>query len=43
MKLCVDCNKVITLDNILIHVNHRIVEQTFKEMYDEAMTRAKGK
>ncbi len=41
MKVCVDCNKVVTVENVILHIHHRIVEQTFKEMYDEAMTRAK--
>ena len=41
MKFCFDCNKVIFVDNILDHINHRIGEQTFKQMYDEAMTKVR--
>jgi len=40
MKFCFDCNKVITINNILSHANHRIGEKTFKQIYDDAISKS---
>ncbi len=37
MPYCIECNKFITIDNILFHSKHNVGKKSFKQVYDDAM------
>ena len=43
LPFCFTCNKVLTIDTVLLHIEHRTGKQSFMDIYNEAVSNVESK